>query len=924
VNTPEEVKDRGPNLGWLRTRVGPLWPYLTLIAVPAAAFILPAVFGGHLLMTGDNLQQNYPLHVLVGSMLRKGQLPFWNQYIFSGTPLLAGFNAGAVYPLMGLFVILPDRVAWIATEVILFSVLALGMYVFLRALVLSTAASFLGAATFAFSGVVLSQVNHIDMTEGFVAIPWMLLALLHILRDGRWRWSILLGIGFATVILGGAPEAMLDEAILIIAYGVISTGVDPLRWWRFLSRGAVAAGLALSLAAIQWLPGLNAIANSQRASSGHGFAAAGGYPLPFGVLSIVPYLFGGYGHLGESTFFSHYNLPEVGIYLGLLPIVAVVALLHPRWPSRLPARERLNWYFVGVLGFLLALADETPVGRLFNQLPLYGHQRLQSRNMIDVSVAVCVLFAGWLDRKEGAAAAEEAARYDRWAVLVPLVAIAGLAGWALIAPSALLVHLAGVTPRGSLAHTVREATLIALGVSIVAAVLVWLRSRLTWRQWIVAAGVFVAADIGTMAVTSQLASYPYNPVVAGSTTLERYLAAHLVPGGRIDVYDPQQYSRTLGVGSALPDVNVLAHLPSVSGYASIVNGNYSALTNTHTQGDLNVAQLKTGTLDGLDLEELATVPEYFLLPLSSVPVSLAHVQQIPESRGGDPVLPLGNGPNFNDDAYPFYPPPRDALGPGASSEWLFGESLAPTRATLLFDSDSRSAQIRFGKVNGGGVTTWGPSVPVPSGAVRVEAALPPGAADGLAVQVLSGRLPRHQAVVSIAGRAFELDGSLSSAITPESWRQEGVVDGSTVLVRLKPPTPIYALAAGAAKEPRVRVLTSQTKIEKVRVTSAQPVTIVRDVAWDPGWDGSVSVNGHGAQSVRVTERGLVEQVRVPAGNDVVTFAYRPPHLLVATVLSCGALAVLFGLLVLSLARRVSGRRRRHVVVMEGPGEPAGM
>ena len=124
----------------------PLWPYAVLIGIPAAAFILPDLFGGHLVMTGDNLQQNYPLHVLVGSMLRHGELPFWNQYLFSGTPLLAGFNAGAFYPLVGLFVILPDRVAWIATEVILFSLIGVGMYLFLRALALSTAACVLAAA----------------------------------------------------------------------------------------------------------------------------------------------------------------------------------------------------------------------------------------------------------------------------------------------------------------------------------------------------------------------------------------------------------------------------------------------------------------------------------------------------------------------------------------------------------------------------------------------------------------------------------------------------------------------------------------------------------------------------------------------------------------------------------------------------------
>ena len=369
-----------------------------LIAIPTAAFVLPDLIGGHLLITGDNLQQNYPLHVLVGSMLRHGQLPFWNQYIFSGTPLMADFNAGAFYPLMGLFVVLPDRAAWVATEVILFSAIAVGMYVFLRALKLSTAACILAAATYAFAGPVLSQVNHVDMTEGFVAIPWMLLAVLHIVRDGRWRWTIVLGIAYATVILAGAPEAMLDEALLVLAFAVMSAGLNRERWWRVLTRCGAGAALALSLAAIQWLPGLDAIRNSQRGSGV--VAAAGSYPRPFTILGLVPYLDGGYGHLGEAQFFSQYNLPEVGIYLGILPVIALITLLNPRWPSRIPPRDRLTWYVVGLFGLLLALGSNTPLEHLFNSLPLYGHQRLQSRNMITVATAVCVLFAGWIDRTE--------------------------------------------------------------------------------------------------------------------------------------------------------------------------------------------------------------------------------------------------------------------------------------------------------------------------------------------------------------------------------------------------------------------------------------------------------------------------------------------------------------------------------------------
>ena len=230
-----------------RAHIGTLWPYAVLIGLPAAAFILPDILGGHLLVTGDNLQQNYPLHVLVGSMYRHGELPFWNQYIFSGTPLLAGFNAGAFYPLLGLFAILPDRVAWIATEVILFSLIAIGMYLFLRALKLSTIPSVLAAVAFSFSGVVLSQVDHIDMTEGFASLPFMLLAVVHIVRDGRWRWSVLLGVAFALVVFGGAPEAMLDEVILVLAYAALSAGLDGQRWRRVLTRCGVSAVLALSV-----------------------------------------------------------------------------------------------------------------------------------------------------------------------------------------------------------------------------------------------------------------------------------------------------------------------------------------------------------------------------------------------------------------------------------------------------------------------------------------------------------------------------------------------------------------------------------------------------------------------------------------------------------------------------------------------------
>ena len=877
-----------------------------LIAIPTVVFVLPDLIGGHLLITGDNLQQNYPLHVLVGSMLRHGQLPFWNQYIFSGTPLMADFNAGAFYPLTGLFVILPDRAAWIATEIILFSAIAIGMYVFLRALKLSTVACILAAATFAFAGPVLSQVNHVDMTEGFVAIPWMLLAVLHIVRDGRWRWTILLGIAYATVILAGAPEAMLDEAFLITAFAVMSAGLNRERWWRVLTRCGAGAALALSLAAIQWLPGLEAIRNSQRGSGV--VAAAGSYPRPFAILGLVPYINGGYGHIGEAQFFSQYNLPEVGIYLGILPLVALLTLVNPRWPSRIPPRDRLTWYVVGLFGLLLALGSNTPLEHVFNSLPLYGHQRLQSRNMITVATAVCVLFAGWIDRTDSPRLRESTTRYDRITALIPVGAVTGLAIWAWVSPRTLVWTFAGVSLRARYANTVREATLIALAFCAGAAVLVWIRPRLATVSWSGLAAVFVAIDVGLMGVTSQLTQTPPNELLAGTTPIEKLMAAKLPPGGRLVNYDPQTYSSYPGSPQGVPDLNIIPGLPSVSGYASIVNGNYESTTHTHEQDDLDIGQLSSGMLGRLNLREVVTVPEYFLVPLQTAPTSFDDFTQIPEGFGSDPVLARGYGADYNDTAYPFDPGPRPPLESGHTASWFYGEPLEPDTATLVLEHPaSPGTVVRFGALLADGSTHWGAAVPVPVGASTLTGHHPSGAAIGLSVQVLAGALPSQRAVISVAGHPYELAGSLSSALQPGPWQLAGFSQGYAVFTLRKPAEPIVASTAHGRRLP-VQVLSGTTKSEQIRLQAPAPSMVIRSVAWDPGWSATVSVDGGKARDIPLNDFDLVQQVHVPAGSDVISFHYRPRHLLLASILSLGSVVLLVALLAAWVIRRL--RRRR--------------
>ena len=86
------------------------WALAFLTALPAV-LNLPFALAGRPLMGGDNLDQNFPLRVLSGQLIAHGRLPLWNPDIWGGAPLLAGWNAGALYPGTWLFAVLPGVAA---------------------------------------------------------------------------------------------------------------------------------------------------------------------------------------------------------------------------------------------------------------------------------------------------------------------------------------------------------------------------------------------------------------------------------------------------------------------------------------------------------------------------------------------------------------------------------------------------------------------------------------------------------------------------------------------------------------------------------------------------------------------------------------------------------------------------------------------
>ena len=198
------------------------------------------------------------------------------------------------------------------------------------------------------------------------------------------------------MILAGEPRAIDDGAVIVVIYAA----------WQVARLGrragpaavSVAAGLVLGvcLGAVQWLPGLAAISTSQRDGSSMALFSSGSLPARWLLLTLVPDLLGGSGSMGQPMFVTSYNLTEVTSYVGILPLVAAFALLgRLRLQPRLP--EWAVWHVTALAGVILALGGNTPLGGLLFRIPLFGDQRLQSRNVLVLDLALAVLLAYWAD-----------------------------------------------------------------------------------------------------------------------------------------------------------------------------------------------------------------------------------------------------------------------------------------------------------------------------------------------------------------------------------------------------------------------------------------------------------------------------------------------------------------------------------------------
>ena len=376
--------NRSSRFGWLTNeRVAAL-----ALALAPFVYFLPATRGDLVLCPDDCWLYYLPLRVAGAQLALDGQLPLWNPYLFSGMPLLGALQAGILYPLNWLFLILNAPAAMNLMVLATYALAGVGAYLYARRAGASVAGALVTGMVWQWSGFLVTQLGHLIIIQTASLLPWLLWAIDGYGQTGRRARGIVIALLVALMVFVGHPQSLVYALLLAAAYAIFMGWQESDVRRRYLSAGALlAAGLALGAA--QLLPAWELLRRSLRVTDSYEFFTSFSLPPQFLLTFVAPYLYGGGdGQLFRAPYIGPPYYGEYGAYVGVAAFM--LALLAP-----FIARDRrtLFWSGAALVCLALALGGFWPFDlyRLVYYVPVLNLFRAPARHLLEVNFALAVL-----------------------------------------------------------------------------------------------------------------------------------------------------------------------------------------------------------------------------------------------------------------------------------------------------------------------------------------------------------------------------------------------------------------------------------------------------------------------------------------------------------------------------------------------------
>ena len=355
---------------------------------------------------GDGFSLFLPSTDLYRQALYNGVIPLWNPYTWMGSPFLAPYQAGVLYPPQLLGLGLPTAVAAQNLSIFLSILwLSFGAYIFgVRALQLERTPALLMAVALSCSGFVGAHADHVNQLAAISWIPWILSEALVLLRWPKTKHVALLAVCVGMQTLAGHPQYvtytlgyLLALAVCYFVYYYHRRRTEDPPAWTGLVLLLIAVGLGYGLAAAQLLPSAELAQQSMRQYDPPERMFSFSYP-PRHLATMFYWDAFGNPVTGLHEFFNakkeyDYNFGEWTAYVGVATVVlALVATLSMF--QEFPVRA---FFLLSLLSLLAAFGEQfsngIPYQTVMMMLPGGSHLRVPARFLIFFDLSVCVLAA---------------------------------------------------------------------------------------------------------------------------------------------------------------------------------------------------------------------------------------------------------------------------------------------------------------------------------------------------------------------------------------------------------------------------------------------------------------------------------------------------------------------------------------------------
>lgn len=331
----------------------------------------------------DVVDQIYPWKHFTIEELKKGRIPLWNPFSFSGNPHVANAQTAVFSPFNLLFFILPFVDAWSISILLQPLFAGLFMLLFLQKLKISKEASLLGSITFMFCGFLVVWMPYGTLSMAIAFLPLALYAVEKSFECPKLFSLLLLSFSLAVSFFSGHFQTSLYFSLFVLAY----------LFYKFLSTRkkkltlvvltSYFLGLILSL--IQIIPSLELYNLSVRSGL---FSNQGGIPLNYLITSFAPDFFG--NPVTRNDWVGNYA--EWASFIGIIPLMlAFISFLGKKGNSK------ITFFFItGIIAILLAM--DSPLQTLLSnlKLPVFSTS-IPSRIIVLFSFSFAVLAAFGLD-----------------------------------------------------------------------------------------------------------------------------------------------------------------------------------------------------------------------------------------------------------------------------------------------------------------------------------------------------------------------------------------------------------------------------------------------------------------------------------------------------------------------------------------------